>query len=335
MEIVDMLDLEALELNYGETYGIDSFEYHPTDAMFVIEELEIINGAIHFDLHIVSETPVSAHGISATIDISEINNVYNVEVDTIGSSLHPDAYIYRYDEDIIDIALTRTDKVDQIIDGSVASLVVMVKDIQSLTAPVININGGYVMSATGELTTIGGSNLYGHVDAPISLAINHAYCDEMGTAKIYVPEVSLYSCVWSTGETKTSIEGLDAGSYSVAVNVGMGTTMIDFDIANECPTLLTNVPIVPPASPPFTTYLVNSLGAAPRLVYELEKHGTVDINLYNIHGQRLRTIYKARSGAGDYQIDIDKGGLPQGIYFIHIYYESNGDIGSKTLKILI
>ena len=328
---VDVLDLEALELNYGETYGIDSFEYHPTNAMFVIEELAVNDNEISFELHIASDTPISTHGINARIDISAINNIYDVQIDTTGSSLHPDAFIYRYNEDVIDIALTRTDKIDQIIDGSVVSLVVMTKDVQSLIMP---INDGYAMSAAGELTSIGGSTVYDSLSALVSLGLNHAYCDEMGTAEVYA-NAGLYSCVWSTGATTTSIEGLGVGDYMVTVSDGMDSAVIEFEIANECPTLITNIPIAPPVIPPFSAYLINSLGEVPRLVYELDTYSTVDISLYNIQGQRLRTIYKAKSGAGRHEIDIDRSNLPRGVYFIHIIYQSDSFFRRKTLKILM
>jgi len=229
--VVNMLDFEILEANYNETYGNNPFIHQPTDMMFVIEALEVDDATnqIRFDLHIASDTPVSTHGISTVIDLSAIN-YYEVQVDTSDSSLHPDAYIYKDNGGTFDIALTRTDKIDQVIDGPIVSLVVMVKDLH-LTTPAININDGYMMSAIGELTSVGGSSLHGRIDAPISLGVNHVYCNDKGSAEVYVSSVPLYSCVWSTGDTTTSINGLDVGSYSVTVNDDMGSvTVIDFDI---------------------------------------------------------------------------------------------------------
>ncbi len=79
-----------------------------------------------------------------------------------------------------------------------------------------------------------------------------------------------------------------------------------------------------------------SAGEAHYLIYTLKQQGDIDINLYNIHGQELRTIHKASSGAGEYQIEIDKADLPKGIYLIHIHFISNdGTIAYKTLKLLI
>lgn len=226
--VVDTFDLDVLKNNYGETYGNNSFDYSSSDAMFVIEELEIdttvVPYQIRFELHI--DVPVSTHGISTTIDFSGVN-YDSIQIDTIGSYLHPDAYIYRNKGNTIDIALTRTDKNDQNIDGPFVSLVVMVSDIQSLILPVVN--NGYMMSATGELTSVSGSELYGQENARISLGVNDAYCDNKGTAKVYMAN-GAYSCVWSTEETTPSIEGLDIGTYYVTVNDGIRATKIPFEI---------------------------------------------------------------------------------------------------------
>lgn len=402
--IVDMLDFDILELNYGEIYGNNSFTYQSTDAMFVIKALEVdaMMGQIRFELHIASDAPISTHGISATIDLGTIS-YYDVEVDTTDSSLHPDTYILKDNGGTIDIALTRTDKNDQIIDSSIVSLVVMVDDVQSLTLPPININGGYMMSAMGELISIGGSTLHGRLDAPISLGVNHAYCTNKGAAKVYMSDGALQDCVWSVGgATTTAIDDLDIDSYSVTVSDNTGTTeVIDFDInwaftpveinidsnqiriefeeaplseeveisldggitympptindvdyflgrgtyqifiqriSDECPTYLADglVSIIDTLPKTSSAYLVNSLGDTPQLVYILDKYGTVDISLYNIHGQQLGTLDKAASGGVEYRIDIDKGALPRGIYFIQInFISTGGKIASKVFKLLI
>ncbi len=258
--IVDMLDLEILEDNYGENYGknyggknygINSFKYPATNAMFVIKELEIVNDTIHFELHITSDVPIIKHGISTKIKLSGNNlNIHSVQVDTTNSSLHPDVYIYINNEDnVIDIALTRIDRIDQIIDGLVVSFsaVVMTKDIQSL---IISVSDGYAMSAndygmlaksygmpdTGVLTSIGGCTAHVGLSEFVSLGVNDAYCDEMGSARIYMADTTNFSWLWSTGEINTtSIEGLDIGSYSVVVSDGIGTMTIDFDIGWALP----------------------------------------------------------------------------------------------------
>jgi len=109
-------------------------------------------------------------------------------------------------------------------------------------------------------------------------------------------------------------------------------------IPNECSTYLADglvsVP-KPPLPDNLNAYLINSLGDTPRLVYELDKNGMVDISLYNTHGQQIHTFHKATSTVGKHEIDVDKSNLPRGIYFIHIRHESDSYIRFKTLKILM
>jgi len=71
---------------------------------------------------------------------------------------------------------------------------------------------------------------------------------------------------------------------------------------------------------PFT--LVDTFEPVPELLCNLPKSGTLDISLYNVEEQHVRTIYKGDVTKGEYQISIDKGKLPRGIYFVHVSFVS-------------
>ena len=419
--IVDELDLEVISANFGMTSGNQPFVYNQTNAMLVLDTIEAddIAGEVRIGIRIASDMPISTHGISAKIDVSDIIiNYDNIQVDTTGSSLEPDAFMYHIDNDgILHISLARTDNIDQIIDDIIFKVVIIDEILPIIITDNIpsvvvidevfplKIIGGYIMSAMPELITpIGGSSPHGPVNAPISMGLNHAYCDHKGTAQIYVEDASDYSYEWSTGETTASTGDLDMGGYTITVSDGMGdTTVVDFDIdwaftplnilvnnkkkriyidfeegplseeveisfngrltyrppitndnnyylgngtysiwirrmADECPTYIGDFIMDNPVRPDigFSEYLINPSSVNARLDYELEQSGTVDISLYNIHGQRLRTLHHARSDAGTYQIDIDKSNLPKGIYFIHIMFiTDDGTTAYKTLKLMI
>jgi len=135
--IVDALDVEILDLNYGATYGDSPYTYEPNSEMFIVETLEVDIDAeqIRLGIGISSDALVSIHGVSTTIDLSNID-YDNFEIDTTDSSLDPDAFIYKENGGKIDIALTRTDRIDKTIDGPVFYLVVMADDIQGLSPPI-------------------------------------------------------------------------------------------------------------------------------------------------------------------------------------------------------
>jgi len=391
------------------TIGIcNPFEYSQTDAMLVISEVDAAANETSFEVHLIPDTPISAYAVSFIINVGTPIDTNDIQLNFDDSTLDPDTYhIEVDDESKIYITIARTDKIDQILNGSLLKIVIMddilpgiviMDDIQCI------IIGGYTVSTMDGLAAIGGSALYGTLDALISLGLNHAYCEYKGTAAIYVEDANNYTYEWSTGETTPSIGDLDIGSYTVTVSDGMGdTTVIDFDIdwaftplnilvqnkkkriyidfeetplteeveisfnggltyrpptmsdviyllrngtypiwirrVDECSTYIGDFIIGSPIRPDddFSEDLINPpFGVTARLDYELKEHGTVDISLYNIHGQRLRTLHKAASDAGEYQIELNKGGLPSGIYFIQIMFISNdGTTAYKTLKLLI
>ena len=82
--------------------------------------------------------------------------------------------------------------------------------------------------------------------------------------------------------------------------------------------------------------LINSLGEVPILNYTLEKPGDINISLYNLHGQKFQTNYKARSSTGTYQMKLETGDLPKGMYLIFICFKSDdGTTEYKTMKLMV
>jgi len=384
------------------------FEYYQTDAVCVIEGLQVddVANETHFEVHLNSGTTISAYAISVVINVGTVVDTNDIQLNIDDSVLNPDtSHIDVDDTGNIHITLARTDKIDQIINGGIFKIVIMDDILPVVIMDDIfpKIIGGYMVSAITELTPIAGSTLYGSLDALVSLGVNHAYCENKGTAEIYVEEnPNNYNYEWSTGETTPSIGDLNIGNYTLTVSDDIGTTMIipfditwaftpveininnnqiyiDFEeaplseeveisldgghtymsrtttdveynlpnyssqilirrITDECSTYLQDFTTSKelPESHKLYANLANSLKKVPRLDYELGQYGTIDISLYNIHGQQLRTIHKATSGAGKYQVEIDKSNLPGGIYLIHIHFLStDGTVAYKTLKLIV
>jgi hypothetical protein len=55
-----------------------------------------------------------------------------------------------------------------------------------------------------------------------------------------------------------------------------------------------------------------------RIYFEIPSSGRVQIDLYNLLGQRVRTIGNARLPSGAHTIHFDRAGLVSGIYFLRI-----------------
>jgi len=123
-----------------------------------------------------------------------------------------------------------------LIGGPVATLTIADKDVQAGYPTDVKTNSGKMMSATGVVTSISGSTVYG-LDAinptlPVFLAINPAYCRAGGAAEVVVSEGNPpYTYVWSTGETSSRINDLDIGKYSVTVSDADGlSNVVNFEI---------------------------------------------------------------------------------------------------------
>ncbi len=96
--------------------------------------------------------------------------------------------------------------------------------------------------------------------------------------------------------------------------------------------------IIPKIEPsqPANVQLIETLGYTPKLLCNLTKPGMLYVNLHSTKGQQLRTIYEAEATTGPQQINIDKGNLPRGIYFVHVIFVStDGTVTNKSLKLLI
>ncbi len=83
----------------------------------------------------------------------------------------------------------------------------------------------------------------------------------------------------------------------------------------------------------FEVQLLNTAGRESRVTYNLNKRGTVNISLYNTHGQQIMTL-QGDGNIGYHQVPINKNDLPSGIYFIHIEHISDNGIPiNKILKL--
>jgi len=181
--------------------------------------------------------PVSTHGLACSIDFDDLP-VSGVSVDVSNSSLMPDEHIdiYLTVQNRLDLALTRTDQNNQIIDGPVATCIVVTQNVTTGDSFEIHINNGSMMSADGSVTAVGNATFYGAFTGGGSIFSNlsvnvsaiHEGCNTLGSATAQVTGgVEPYTYAWSTGATANQALNLPSGTYNLVVTdaVGLSTTV--------------------------------------------------------------------------------------------------------------
>ncbi len=242
--IIDEADLAVLKENYGKSYEDFSYSYSASPALYTLQKVAVdtVGGMKQttYNLYLQANAPINTHGISVSVEFKDNPTISEITIDTTGSALQPThCHIepYDYSERSIAFSLTRTDKSNQLIDGYVARLFVIDKDLQIVDPTDVTTNSGKMMSATGVVTSVTGSTLQGSLEGanptlPVFEVFNDAYCEAGGTADVYVSEgTPPYTYMWSTGATSSRINDLDIGTYTVTVSDATGlTNIVDFDI---------------------------------------------------------------------------------------------------------
>jgi len=158
---VDISDLDALMINYDSTHTLIPPVFSDNPLQF---RLEIVswnnNGTVintTYDLYVESALggPVNVHGIACSIDFDYLLT-NSVTVDFSNSTLLPDEHINIFNaaQNVLDIALTRTDKNNQLCDGALARINVVSDDIQGGNPVEFQFNNGKAISANGILMDI-------------------------------------------------------------------------------------------------------------------------------------------------------------------------------------
>ena len=70
----------------------------------------------------------------------------------------------------------------------------------------------------------------------------------------------------------------------------------------------------------------NPFNPVTTITYDLSKASIVDINLFNIKGEKVRKLYNGYSKAGKYSIILDGTQLSSGIYFVKIKSENSNTV---------
>ncbi len=62
----------------------------------------------------------------------------------------------------------------------------------------------------------------------------------------------------------------------------------------------------------------NPFNPTTRIQFSLNQAGRVELNVYNMMGQKVKTLVNATKSAGTYTVEFDGAGLPSGVYFYQL-----------------
>jgi|GEM_PF-671418 len=252
---VDEQDLSVFQQNFGNTRANATPNFNRNESPYVlsIQELSTTpnnDGTVtrNYGVYLNSTNglPVSLHGIDFTLEFITSSNLnHDISVSTTNSFLAPDELVViKNDENTeLNIAATRTDRNNQIGEGIIFEVIVIIDDVSSndptlhvLTpkdVEILSINTGHEGSEA-QLIPVSGetfSAMYMPVSGGFSALSANAVsspveCNTPGTATLqmtggYPP----YQVLWSNGDTTTQISTLEPGIYTATVTDLLGTLL--------------------------------------------------------------------------------------------------------------
>lgn len=182
----------------------------------------------------------------------------------------------------------------------------------------------YVVTATGaplpDWTT--------KEDVLLSLVFHANRSPNTGATKIVVDPVACgsdsYVVSYNGGvDTGAAFSNATITMHAPIGNLNGGVLTIKGDCSpfvsenGAPPTAISLAPIKPNPAFPGTPSL--------HLMYTLAEEGVVKLGLYNVLGERVRTIVSETQKQGEYQLDVLSSDLPQGMYFLRL------ETGGETL----
>jgi len=163
--LIDLLDIEVLQKNYGQVHDTSSIGYPTKNIAFKLESKTHHSDIKHiYPLSIESQgNPVSLHGFSCTFDLGDmlIDTVY---FDITNSSLEPTQVLQVFDPltNTLDIALTRTDKVNKVCEKPLGEFIIIMDNLavfQSREYMPVQVKNGGQMIASGEFNAIASTTI--------------------------------------------------------------------------------------------------------------------------------------------------------------------------------
>jgi hypothetical protein len=62
----------------------------------------------------------------------------------------------------------------------------------------------------------------------------------------------------------------------------------------------------------------NPVSKTATITYKLEKNSSVELALYNVAGEKVKTLQRGKQATGEHTVTVDVSGIPAGNYFIQL-----------------
>lgn len=233
--VINGQDLQVLFTNYGKNHtNATSLNYQTNGLVFRLEPIINANpNILKYGLFVELDGQfVSLHGAACSINFRDLP-VTGASFDITDSSLNPNEHLDTFNliENTLHIALTRTDKSNQLVDGPLGILIVIVDNVATGDPILLNVEKGSQITADGTLDVVGNASLYSTYseiaassnNLLLNVSLTSEQCDQLGSAKVnMIGGTAPYTIEWSTGETTEQINNLVAGIYTVIVRDANG-----------------------------------------------------------------------------------------------------------------
>lgn len=202
---IDEGDLKAIEENYGITSSVgNSAKVVSKDFRFIITEVAKNANELVFDLSVESSSggSISTHGLACSINFGDLS-IKEVKVDYKNSALKPTIKmnIFNAATNTLDIAMSRTDKINKNCNTPVASVsITTIEELDTDEEYELNIAKVNSLSATGILSEGDDSNFDSN-DINAKLTVDNSTTNylnqnspnpfsEQTTVSYFIPELS-------------------------------------------------------------------------------------------------------------------------------------------------
>ncbi len=237
--LVDIQDLQALIDNYGSIHALGNTGNVASTVDFRLEALSSSSAGTTTTLEYAlyaeeSGAPAQIHGAACDIVFDNFNFI-SASMDVSGSSLQPEEQVEISSGNKLEIALTRTDKVNKICITPIATIsaIVATEDLSNGLSFGISTGDGSMIKADGTVNSASSNTLYDVYSENgansntmlLTASVEHVQCLSAGTAKVLISGgLATYDIQWNTGATTPEISNLSPGMYTVTVSDANGLT---------------------------------------------------------------------------------------------------------------